>query len=166
MHPAALDPDQLLAQCETSRDRASGPGGQHRNKVETRITLKHIPTGHVAQAGERRSAVENQRMALRRLRLILATELRTPVPAGDARSALWISRCHDGRIACNDEHQDFPAMLAEAMDNLWQCELDPAKAAARLLCTPSQLIKLLRKHPPAIIALNAARAQRGQHAIK
>ena len=166
MHPAALEPDQLLAQCESSRDRASGPGGQHRNKVETRITLKHTPTGRIAQAGERRSAVENQRVALWRLRLILATELRQPVPTGDARSALWISRCHAGRIACNAEHQDFPAMLAEAMDNLWSCGLDPSKAAARLLCTSSQLIRLLRKHPPALIALNTARTQAGLHLIK
>lgn len=166
MHPACLDPDVLLAQCDSARDRASGPGGQHRNKVETRVTLRHRPTGIVAQAGERRSSHENKRVALWRLRLLLATEVREPVPPGDARSHVWMSRCRDGRIACNAEHDDYPAMLAEAMDNVWSCGLDPAKAASRLMCTPSQLIKLIRKHPAAMVALNAAREARHMHPIK
>lgn len=165
MHPAALEPETLLAECEVARGRGSGPGGQHRNKVETKVTLTHKPSGISAQASERRSAIENQREAMWRLRLALAVKVRHAPPAGDARSALWMSRCQGGRIVCNAEHADFPALLAEALDHLWACGLDPTKAAARLCCTPSQLVKLLRKHPPALAAFNAARAERGLHAI-
>ena len=44
-HPAMLDDGALLKQCEANFGRASGPGGQHRNKVETAATLTHTPTG-------------------------------------------------------------------------------------------------------------------------
>ena len=37
IHPAALPFDALLKECEVRRLRRSGPGGQHRNKVETAV---------------------------------------------------------------------------------------------------------------------------------
>src|SRR5215471_12693999 len=92
-HPATLDGEELLAQCEMTKGRTKGPGGQHRNKVETRVTLEHKPTGLLAHAGERRSVVDNKRVALFRLRLALAVAVRTAVPAGDVRSQLWQTRC-------------------------------------------------------------------------
>ena len=41
-HPATLEEGAFMAQCELSAGRGSGPGGQHRNKVQTgiRILLK------------------------------------------------------------------------------------------------------------------------------
>jgi len=165
-HPATLEPEALLAQCELGKDRSSGPGGQHRNKVETKVTLTHTPTGVAGQAGERRSAQENKRVALTRLRLALATEVRSPAPVGDARSELWRSRCRGGRIACNPKHKDYPAMLAEALDMIDACGLEPKKAALRLECTASQLIKLVKDHPPAFAAWNKERTARGMHTLK
>lgn len=47
--------------------RASGPGGQHRNKVQSGVRLKHIPTGLVVMATERRTQSENRRVARERL---------------------------------------------------------------------------------------------------
>ncbi|MBL8747233.1 MAG: peptide chain release factor-like protein, partial [Phycisphaerae bacterium] len=92
VHPAALDDEALLAQCDMTKNRSSGPGGQHRNKVESQVHLFHTPTGVSAQAAERRSSHENKRVALRRLRLLLAVEVRRGVPAGDIGSELWWSR--------------------------------------------------------------------------
>ena len=45
VHPAALDVELLLRDCDLNRSRAGGPGGQHRNKVETAVTVMHRPTG-------------------------------------------------------------------------------------------------------------------------
>lgn len=165
-HPATLDPDLLLRQCDLTRGRSGGPGGQHRNKVETMVTLRHEPTGVEAQASERRSAEENKRVALSRLRLALATRARATVGLGDVRSALWRERCRGGRIACNPEHRDYAALLAEAMDMVWACGLDVRTAALRLGATMSQLVKLIKDHPPAFTAFNAAREAAGLHALR
>jgi hypothetical protein len=165
-HPAALQDDELLRQCEWGRSRGSGPGGQHRNKVETKVTIVHPATGIEAQAGERRSAAENKRVALTRLRLLLATRVRTPVPEGDARSELWRSRCSGGRIVCNPGHRDYPALLAEALDMVESCGQDVRRAAMRLGCTPTQLVKLIREHAPAFEAMNRARAGAGMTTLR
>lgn len=168
VHPAALDDAALLAQCTKTKSRGQGPGGQHRNKVETEVRLTHDPTGLKAHAGERRSASQNQSVAVSRLRLELATRVRCAVPAGDARSALWLKRCSPkgkgaGRVVCNPDHADYPAMLALALDVIHACAWDVRKAALRLVCTPSQLLKLVKDHPPALLWLNA---QRTSHALR
>ncbi|MEZ6319068.1 MAG: peptide chain release factor-like protein [Phycisphaerales bacterium] len=160
-HPAQLPDETLLAQCRLGRSRKGGPGGQHRNKVETAVTLTHEPTGIGAQASERRSAETNRKVALRRLRLKLATEVRGPVPAGDARSDLWRARTRSGRIACSTRHHDYPAMLAEALDFIAACAWDQSKAAARLEVTPTQLVKLVSEHAPAMTMWNDARSAHG-----
>lgn len=180
-HPACLADEDLLKQCRIGRGRAGGPGGQNRNKVETLVIITHLPTNLEAHAGERRSQGENKAVALRRLRLLLATRVRVDPPPpprdldallapGGACSALWRSRRRTvggtGRIACNPEHRDFPSLLAEALDVIAASAWEPAPAARRLDVTTSQLIGLVRDHPPALLAWNAARAQRGLHAIK
>ena len=124
-HPAALDPAVLAAQCEFRATRRSGPGGQNRNKVETAVVLTHRPTGISAQASERRTQGENRRTALHRLRLELALTIRRPIRTSAdhsyAASALWRKRCRGGRIDVNPRHDDFPALLAEALDVLFAC---------------------------------------------
>ena len=52
--------------------RASGPGGQHRNRRETGVRIRHIPTGIAVTATERRSQAENKRVAVERLARVLS----------------------------------------------------------------------------------------------
>ena len=75
-----LEPDdKLLAECTVETYRASGPGGQHRNKTESAIRLTHRFTGVVVTATERRSQHENRRHAVSRLRRAIAMRVREPV---------------------------------------------------------------------------------------
>ena len=68
---------KLLAECEVTTFRASGPGGQHRNRRESAVRLRHLPTGIVVVATERRSQHQNRAVALERLERKLALRRRT-----------------------------------------------------------------------------------------
>lgn len=156
-HPAALAPGPLSTDCEIRFTRRSGPGGQNRNKVETAVILTHRPTGIAAEASERRTQGENLKAARFRLRLNLALRLRTRVEPGDPPSTLWQSRCRGGRILVSPTHDDFPTLLAEALDRLASSGFEPKAAAAALGCTPSQLVKLLKDDSRALLLVNDRR---------
>jgi hypothetical protein len=93
----------------------------------------------------------------------LALEFRCPLPSGEfVPSALWLTRCRNEKLAVSAEHEDFPALLAEALDVLTACDLDPKRAGSLLRCTPSQLIKLLLREPHAFTLVNQQRAAAGK----
>src|SRR5579885_2808651 len=75
----SLSDAQLLAQCEVDTYRASGPGGQKRNKTSSAVRLRHLPTGLIVIAEESRSQHENKAKALKRLWHALFLELRDPL---------------------------------------------------------------------------------------
>jgi hypothetical protein len=164
-HPATASAERLLAECEVRRLRRSGPGGQHRNKVETAISLHHLPTGVRAEASERRSQAQNQSVALFRLRVNLALDVRRSCGPDYVPGPLWQSRCRGG-LKISVGHDDFPALLAEALDALAASDADPKRAAAVLGCTPSQLIRLLKLDPRALALVNCWRCDRQMHALR
>ena len=159
-HPAAASPEQLIAECDVRRLRRSGPGGQHRNKVETAISLHHLPTGVRAEASERRSQAQNHSVALFRLRVNLALEVRRACGADYVPSPLWQSRCGGGAMKLSAAHDDFPALLAEALDVFAALDFEP-KPPTVLRCTPSQLIRLLN-NAGALAFVNHARRVHGR----
>ncbi len=91
-HRAGWVDDKLLVECQIRHTRSRGPGGQHRNKVQTGVEIRHTPTGLVATASERREQSRNHVMALFRLRVTLAVELRCPADPLAEPSELWRSR--------------------------------------------------------------------------
>lgn len=58
----------------TQTYRASGPGGQHRNKVETAVRLIHRPSGMVVTASDGKSQHQNRKKAWIKLREKIAQE--------------------------------------------------------------------------------------------
>jgi len=78
-----LSDEALLADCDVHVYRASGPGGQHRNRNNTAVRLHHRPTGITATAADLRSQGGNRKIALKRLKMNLAVRLRNPVSPED-----------------------------------------------------------------------------------
>ncbi len=61
------DRESLERDCDIEFIIAGGPGGQHRNKVETGVRLTHRPTGISLTATERRSQHANREAAFERM---------------------------------------------------------------------------------------------------
>jgi ribosome-associated protein len=62
-----LDED-LLRECEVETFRSSGPGGQHVNKTESAVRLRHLPSGVVVSSQQERSQHRNKALCLKKLR--------------------------------------------------------------------------------------------------
>ena len=99
-------------------------------------------------------------MALFRLRVNLALEIRQPCGSDYVPSPLWQSRCGSRALKVSASHNDFPALLAEALDVLAVGQSELKFAASLLGCTPSQLVRLLKLDPRALVLVNRWRSER------
>lgn len=160
MHPSQLPLDQFEQQCRWVFSRASGPGGQHRNKVETAATIEHLPSGTRASASEERSQIRNRQVALHRLRMLLALQT-DESGAGGCVSELWSRYCRSGKIRVAIENEHFPALLAEVFEVLSAKDFHLAQAADHFGTTATQLVRFLGSYPPALVKLNEQLVARG-----
>jgi len=60
--------EALLRECEVDTFRSSGPGGQHVNKTESAVRLRHLPSGVVVTSQQERSQHRNKSLCLQKLR--------------------------------------------------------------------------------------------------
>jgi peptide chain release factor 2 len=60
--------EDLLRECEVETFRSSGPGGQHVNKTESAVRLRHLPSGVVVSSQQQRSQHRNKALCLQKLR--------------------------------------------------------------------------------------------------
>src|SRR5581483_6992886 len=88
----ALSDGALLEQCAVDTYRASGPGGQKRNKTSSAVRVRHLPTGLIVSAEESRSQHEKRERSLRRLQQALYLTLRDPLAVADLTPQAWATR--------------------------------------------------------------------------
>jgi hypothetical protein len=161
---SASDRD-LLVQCDVDTYRASGPGGQKRNKTSSAVRLRHGPTGLIAIAEESRSQHDNKARALDRMRRLLWLELREPAD-GD-RAEIAAIREADGRLAVSSvrDPRYWPA-IACVLDRLAGAGGQVRTAATALGTTTANVIQLLELDDRVWQAANRIRAGAGLKLLK
>jgi len=145
----SLDVAALLTQCRVDTYRASGPGGQKRNKTSSAVRLRHQPSGLIAVGVESRSQHENKARAVRRLRKTIALSLRAAVdPQSYAPSRLLrgcVSEAH--RLCVGQKDYRYAHALSEILDVLAGCNVQVSAAAALLGVSTANLVAFLTDDP-------------------
>jgi len=137
-----LEDPALLGQCEVHTYRASGPGGQHRNKTSSAVRLHHQPTRLIAKGEEDRSQHVNKRRALRRLRLTLATDLLDEVdPANYLPSPLLAGCISDGRLELRRKDERALFVINEVLSLLHSHGGRLREAAGAIGISTANLVK-------------------------
>ncbi|MFP4053350.1 MAG: peptide chain release factor family protein [Phycisphaerae bacterium] len=157
-----LPDDALLRQCQVDTYRASGPGGQHRNKVSSAVRLRHEPSGVSAHGDDSRSQHENKRIALKRLRMQIATHLRAPADWQEEQPPEVLRDCihpakggakaGQARLQIGRKDQRFWQVAAYLLDLLEVRQGRLSEAAAVLGITTSNYIRVLKSHPQLLAA--------------
>ena len=83
--PLAPTLERLSRDCEITPYKSSGPGGQKKNKTESSVRVRHLPSGIVRIATESRSQARNRETALARVLEELKRRARKPKPRRPTR---------------------------------------------------------------------------------
>jgi protein subunit release factor B len=83
--PLPLHLVRLARDCDVTAFKSSGPGGQKKNKTESSVRVRHLPTGITRLATESRSQSRNRELALERVWEELRRRARKPRPRRPTR---------------------------------------------------------------------------------
>lgn len=146
------------------RYRASGPGGQHRNKVSSAVRLHHKPSGLIVTATESRLQGENKTRALKRLREAIALIARTPLPA----QVVWPESVNvvEGRLRVSEKNPAIHQVIALVLDAFADHGGRLADAAKALGLTSSSVVRFLSEHSKAWREVARIREEAGLGPLK
>src|SRR5437899_292194 len=145
----ALSDAELLGQCEVDTYRASGPGGQKRNKTSSAVRLRHAPSGLCVIAEESRSQHENKAKALRRLRQAFFLQVRETFGdderAGLAdRAELAVAKTSAGRLDVGRRDARFWPAAGLVLDVLEATQARVSEAARLVGISTGNFIDFLQ----------------------
>lgn len=159
---ASQSDSELLTQCSVDTYRASGPGGQKRNKTSSAVRLRHQPSGLIVIAEESRSQHENKAKALKRMRRTLWLEIREPVGSLQAVDDIRTME----RIGCSAKNEKFWPAAATVLDVLYANHAGARDAATALGVSTANLTDFLRSDPALLRAANQIRTQFGRSPLR
>src|SRR6516225_7522690 len=168
-----LSDAQLLAQCEVDTYRASGPGGQKRNKTSSAVRLRHPPSGLIVIAEESRSQHENRARALRRLRQALYLKVREEI-AAEALTAERLAerpdygpaRDAEGRLHLGRKDPRYWPAVGVVLDVLQAVGARVSEAAEALGISTGNLIDFLHGEDKVWEQANQLRARFGHKPLR
>ncbi|XP_066313080.1 uncharacterized protein [Miscanthus floridulus] len=165
-----MSDEELMEQCDMGTFKASGPGGQHRNKRESAVRLKHLPTSIIAQAVEDRSQHKNRASALSRLRTLIALKVRRPINLEDYTPPVELLqilppkstvRGKDIGPQIGPNNSKFSPGMQALLDLLFAVEGSVSDAAKILGLSTGALSRLILSDDSLRTAANELRASKG-----
>jgi hypothetical protein len=165
----SLNDAQLLAQCVVDTYRASGPGGQKRNKTSSAVRIRHLPSRLIVIAEESRSQHENRARAIKRLRQAFYLQVREELPESSL-TAPSISQLLDyqaardksGRLSLGRKDPRFWPAAGVVLDVLHATGARVRQAAELLGTSTANLVSFLECDPRLWQQANQLRASFGQ----
>jgi hypothetical protein len=143
-----LSDDALLSQCSVDTYRASGPGGQKRNKTSSAVRLRHQQTGLIVTAVESRSQHENRSRAIRRLREAIALNQRDEIDPRSEHPVFFNEAIQrDATLRVNRKHPDYWRIVHYVLDVLHLHHARVSEAASFLELTTGHLVRFLKNDP-------------------
>jgi hypothetical protein len=139
---------QLLKECIFTEFQSSGPGGQKRNRKYSSVRLSHKPSGIEVTAVETRSQNSNKKIALKKLRCLIAMNIRSAK----------LPQLETLKISLRNSQ--YPCLLALIFDTLHNVQFSVRDAGEALGISTGQLIKLLLRDNDAWQKINTERQKR------
>jgi hypothetical protein len=166
-----LNDAQLLAQCEVDTYRASGPGGQKRNKTSSAVRIRHLPSALIVIAEESRSQHANRVKALKRLRQAFHLKLREVISTEglssiSQRPELASVRSLSGKLEVGRRDERLWPVVGLILDVLEATEARVSEAAAALGISTGHLIDFLETEPKVWEQANQLRQRFGHKPLK
>jgi hypothetical protein len=163
-----LNDAQLLAQCEVDTYRASGPGGQKRNKTSSAVRIRHLPSSLIVIAEESRSQHENRAKALKRLRQAFVLKLREPIDIATAsqRAEVVAVRSPADKFEVGRKDARFWPVVGVILDVLEATQARVSDAAAALGVSTGHLVDFLETEPKVWEQANQMRQRFGHKPLK
>lgn len=149
-----LSDEELIKHCTIDFFKATGPGGQKKNKTESAVRLTLKEDSITASASEERQQSVNRIRALKRLKLQIALEMREPAEK-------WT-----GQLNMNPKNSDYPLFVGCLIDNLVDQSWQISSAAANLGLSTGQLIKILGKSDTLWQFINREKQKAGHKVLK
>jgi len=162
-----LSDAELLTACAVDVYRASGPGGQKRNKTSSAVRLRHEPTGLIVTAVESRSQHENRQRALRRLRQAIALSQRNEITSDAPEPEFFKAALErDPTLHVNRRHRDYARIVQYVLDVIFANEAAVGAAAEGLRLSTGHLIRFLKNDPKLWERANRMRSQFGHQPLR
>ncbi|MHC4092102.1 MAG: peptide chain release factor family protein [Planctomycetota bacterium] len=154
-----LDDRALLAQCQVDTYRASGPGGQKRNKTDSAVRLRLREAGLIVTASESRSQHENRARALRRMRRQIAFGLRRGIDLDAYQPSEQLAGCltRSAQLVVGKRDVRYPPVVGEVLDVVVACDARVSLAAAKIGITTGALTTFLSRDAKLLDQVNRMR---------
>ena len=143
---------ELAGRCRLEFFKATGNGGQKRNKTSSAVRVTLDEYGVSAEDCSERSQHRNREIALVKLRCRLAYQVRKNYEPFE-------------RESCSLEHQDYPLYLAKLLDLLFESKLDYREAAVKSGVSATSLLKCIARDSELFAFYNSERKAAGLPAV-